>query len=404
MKMRILIGMHYMEIGGAESSLVGLLEALDPERVEVDLFVYSHRGVFMSEIPEWVNLLPEVGEYAMMERPLVEAAKAGYFRVVMARLRAKMTARRNSGKRKVNGAGKEDISIFGYVGEEMTKVVPDVNPAVEYDLAISYLTPHNFVLDHVRAKRKVAWIHTDYSKVYVDGERELKVWSGYDRIVSISPDVTKGYVTVFPELAGRIVEMENVLPVDYIMRKASAEVQTEGYRQEGRLTLCSVGRIGYAKNYDNVPLMAAELKRMMGDGFRWYIVGPGDHSDIDRLSKDMGVEDNVVFLGASDNPYPYIRACDIYVHPSRYEGKSVVVREAQVLRKPVIITDYPTARSQVRDGVDGVVCAMDNKAVAEAIYCLANDRERRERIVEYLRSHDFSGKSEVEKVYGRLRD
>ena len=39
MKPRIFIAMHYMEIGGAETALVGLLNALDPARVDVDLFL-----------------------------------------------------------------------------------------------------------------------------------------------------------------------------------------------------------------------------------------------------------------------------------------------------------------------------------------------------------------------------
>ena len=151
--------------------------------------------------------------------------------------------------------------------------------------------------------------------------------------------------------------------------------------------------------------MAQSLKRLMelrgsvyGD-FCWYIVGPGDHSAIDTLCETLGVKENVVFLGASDNPYPYIKHCDIYVHPSRYEGKSIVVREAQVLCKPVIITDYPTAHSQLTDGVDGVICPQDSKKIAEAIYSLAHDEERRTRIVDYLQTHDYTGVEEVEKLY-----
>ena len=215
------------------------------------------------------------------------------------------------------------------------------------------------------AKHKLAWIHTDYSKVSVDTQLELPVWGAYDGIVSISADVTKGFLHAFPKLRDKILEFQNILSERYILSRTDKPLPFDGYRRKGMLTLCSVGRISHAKNYDNIPYMAQSLKRLMESGggeygdFRWYIVGPGDHSAIDALSDELCVRENVVFLGASDNPYPYIKHCDLYVHPSRYEGKSIVVREAQVLCKPVIITDYPTAHSQLTDGVDGVICPLD---------------------------------------------
>lgn len=72
-----------------------------------------------------------------------------------------------------------------------------INPDVEYDLAISFLMPHNYVVHKVQAKKKIGWIHTDYSKVYVDVRREEKVWGQLDHIVSISEDVGRTLVTHF---------------------------------------------------------------------------------------------------------------------------------------------------------------------------------------------------------------
>ena len=110
----------------------------------------------------------------------------------------------------------------------------------------------------------------------------------------------------------------------------------------------------------------------------------------------------VTFLGPSSNPYPFIKACDIYVHPSRYEGKSIVVREAQVLCKPIIITNYPTAPSQINHGKDGIICGMDNEDVANAIYELARNKEKQENIINHLETHDYSGRDEIEKIYSLI--
>ena len=87
------------------------------------------------------------------------------------------------------------------------------------------------------------------------------------------------------------------------------------------------------------------------------------------------------------------------MHPSRYEGKSIVVREAQILCKPVIITNYPTAKSQINNGADGIICELDNEKIAEAIHDLATNEKMRERLINYLQSHDNAGINEVEKIY-----
>jgi glycosyltransferase involved in cell wall biosynthesis len=89
MKKRILIIAHYMHIGGAEISLVGLLGALDYAKYDVDLFIYSHEGDLMKFIPKEVNLLPEIPQYAQLENPIKDVVKHGYFAQAFARLRAK---------------------------------------------------------------------------------------------------------------------------------------------------------------------------------------------------------------------------------------------------------------------------------------------------------------------------
>ena len=111
------------------------------------------------------------------------------------------------------------------------------------------------------------------------------------------------------------------------------------------------------------------------------------------------MEEHVILLGKKENPYPYIKACDIYVQPSRYEGKSITVREAQILCKPVAITNYPTAPSQIEDGVDGVIVPLDNEGCAEGLARFIADKTLQERIVGYLRTHDYANTSEVEKIY-----
>ena len=394
-KPRIIILMHYMELGGAEMSLIGLLGALNPERVTVDLFVYSHQGPLMKFIPDYVNLLPEVPSYAVIERPMSEALRRGLLGVVTGRLLAKLNCRRF---RRHYPAKGDDAAIMQYVGDYVTPWLPRINPDVEYDLCISYLTPHNIGRDKVRAKKRLAWIHTDYSTVDIDVVRELPVWGAYDHIASISHDVTSSFLNAFPSLSDRIIEIENILSADFVHSRAERSVELPG-----TVRLLSIGRFCTAKNYDNVPDICRRL-RLQGVDAKWYIIGFGGSEELIRQRiAEAGMEEHVILLGKKDNPYPYIKACDIYVQPSRYEGKSITVREAQILCKPVVVTNYPTASSQIKNGVDGVIVPLDNEGCARGLADFIADTALQQRIVDYLRIHDYANTSEVEKIYSLLK-
>lgn len=402
MNPRIFIAMHYMEIGGAETALVGLLNALDPARVDVDLFLYDHRGEMMQFIPEWVNLLPQISKYSVLERPIVELVKRGFWGIAAARMWAKRISKvayKRSGSKLENNGGLDKMSKC------TTPLLPKINPSVTYDLAISFLTPHRIVAEKVKAKKKIAWIHTDYTRVWVDAEDELKVWQKYDYVASISGDVTNTFLQVFPSLAPKIVEIENILSPTFVRKRAELQNVDKEIRHEGAITLLSVGRFSDAKNYDNVPDICKRLIGKTKLNIKWYIIGyGGDEALIRQKIKEAGMEEHVILLGKRSNPYPYIKACDIYVQPSRYEGKSVTVREAQMLCKPVVVTNYPTASSQIRSGLDGVIVPMDNEGCAHGLAEVICDKPLQERIIAHLKTHDYGNESEVEKIYTLINE
>lgn len=397
MKKRIFITIHYLEIGGAETSLIGLLNAIDPELYDVDLFLYSHRGELLKQVPDTVHLLPEIKKYDVIEKPIKEAIQKGFSDIALARLWAKYQFARYAKKNHL----KEGSAILQYVFDAVTPLLPDINPNTEYDLAISFLTPHNIVLNKVKAKKKLAWIHTDYTKISVNVEKEIKVWSQFDHIVSISEDVTRSFLSVFPTLVGKIIEIANILSPRTVREKAlvsnlGVPIQIRG------INLLSVGRFSLQKNFDNVPDIC---RRILQEGCEvyWYIVGyGGDEQLIKEKIKEAGMEEHVILLGKQENPYPFIKECDIYVQPSRFEGNAVTVREAQILYKPVIVTNYPTAHSQIKQGVDGIIVPQDNAGCAHEIAQFIKNKELQQKIVGYLKEHDYGNEKEVQKLYSLM--
>ena len=394
MKKRIFISMHYMELGGAEVSLIGLLHALDYSEYEVDLFIHRHQGELMQLVPKTVKLLPEISAYTCIESPLFEALKKWQLGVLWGRLKAKWRAKRYHSK----SPSKPQYAIYQYIAQEVEPHLPSLDKFGEYDLAISFLQPHNYVLSKVKAKKKACWIHTDYTRVEFDTETELPVWAAYDYIVSISPGVTNSFLQVFSSLENKIIEIGNILPSEFVRERSDKlDVTNEMPKYEGGVNILSIGRFECSKNYDNVPDICRRI-REKGINLYWYIIGYGDQELTQQKIKEAEMEDYIVILGKRINPYPYIKACDIYAQPSRYEGKSVTVREAQMLCKPVVVTNYPTAKSQILNGVDGVIVPMDNEGCAQGMVDFIKDNKLQQRIIDYLHAHDYGNEDEVKKV------
>ncbi|MBO7634961.1 MAG: glycosyltransferase [Paludibacteraceae bacterium] len=394
MKPRIFIAMHYMELGGAESALLGLLQAHDPKKADIDLFLYDHVGELMQYIPTSVFLMPKIEVYSMLERPIYELLRKGYWGVALGRTLASFFAKQ---EKKNNKENLDDISVYYYIAKFVNPFLPKINPSLEYDLAISFLQPHLYVLQKVSARKKLAWLHTDYSKVFVS-EKEEAVWSQYNYIAAISEEVGHSFVKRFPNLNSKIIPIENILSSKFIRERANEfenDLPGSGFR------LLTIGRYSYPKKLEDIPLLTVKIQNAFPD-LKWYIIGYGNPIEEkkiqDNISKE-GVQDSVVLLGKQTNPYPFIKACDVYVQPSRYEGKSITVREAQILCKPVIVTAYPTAPSQIQDGVDGVIVPLDIEQCAKSIISFLKDIEKQVKIVNYLSEHDYGNENEINKIY-----
>lgn len=394
MKPRIFIAMHYMELGGAESALLGLLQAHDPNKGDIDLFLYDHVGELMQYIPTSVNVLPKIEIYSMLERPIYELLRKGYWGVALGRTLASFFAKQ---EKKNNKENLDDISVYYYIAKFVNPFLPKINPSLEYDLAISFLQPHLYVLQKVRARKKLAWLHTDYSKVFVS-ESEEAVWSQYNYIAAISEEVGHSFVNRFPPLNSKIIPIENILSSKFIRERANEfeiDLPGRGFR------LLTIGRYSYPKKLEDIPLLTVKIQKAFPD-LKWYIIGYGNPIEEKKIQDNIykeGVQDSVVLLGKQTNPYPYIKACDVYIQPSRYEGKSITVREAQILCKPVIVTAYPTASSQIQDGVDGVIVPLDIEQCANAMISFLKDVEKQVKIVNYLSEHDYGNENEINKIY-----
>lgn len=385
---KILIASYDLQVGGVERSLISLLEHFDYDNYDLNLLLYDHQGDFFPYLTKKVNLMPEDSRLASMRKPIISVFQEGKLFLGISRLGAKLKAI-------LQPKGEESVIQM----QDMWRyALPFLSKQKEsYDVAISYLWPHDYVAYKVKAKKKIAWIHTDYMKIKTDVKRDLKVWNQFDYIISISEDVTKAFLTKYPSLESKIVLVENIVSPHFICKQADEKIEA---LDKASFNLVSVGRLCYAKGYDNAIKALRKLHDQGYTNIKWYIVGyGGDEQMLRNLIKENRLENSFILLGKKINPYPYMKACDLYVQPSRYEGKAVTVSEAKILGKPILLTNYDTAQSQLEHNVDGYITYLSIDGIVDGVKKLYCDYELRSRIEDTTSKRDYGNSYELNKLY-----
>lgn len=386
---QVLVASYDMEVGGVERSLISMLNNFDYEHYQIDLMLYSHTGDFMSLLPPQTNLLDELMPYKTFRMTIKETIKSKQLFIGIARMLAKYKAR----KVKATEKGYQQMQ---FMWKYALPFLPKLSK--EYDIAISYLWPHYFVAEKVKAKTKIAWIHTDFSTVETNVQMDLNMWGKFDYIVAVSEQCKQAFINKYPTLEKKTIVIENITSPDLVQTLAKEKIEQKMYCDH-RFKLVTVARLSHAKGIDRA-VRALRILKDRGYNFAWYIVGyGGDENEIRNLIIKNDLEDDFILLGKKINPYPYMELADLYVQPSRYEGKAVTVGEAQVLAKPVLITDYPTAQSQVLNGFDGVICEQSIKGIADGIENLYNDSRLRKHLSTNCKQTDYHNTKELEKLY-----
>ncbi|NGM85593.1 glycosyltransferase [Paenibacillus sp. 7124] len=395
MKKRLLFVMNNLHCGGAEKSLISLLQTLDYTRYEVDLFLFRHEGLFMSQIPGFVNLLkaPPDNLYFNMsiKTAFADCLRKGKLKVALARLFAQFifVTEKN--------AARSEQRAWKYVSAS----IPRING--KYDAAIGFLekNPIYCVIDKVDAKVKIGWIHTNYASLRMDAAIDRPFFDRLDYIVTVSDECASALHKAFKAQTGKIKVIHNIVSPSIIRRMSELEMPKPTASGKGCMNITTVARLSPVKGID-LAIEACRILVEQGYPVRWNVLGYGTDSEIrdcNRLIREYGLEEYFKLLGTVDNPYPYLKSADIYVQPSRFEGKSIAVDEAKIMGKPIIVTNFSTAKEQIEHRLNGWIAGMNPEELAEGIRKVIEDEPLRARWAERLAREKLGTEAEVNKLY-----
>lgn len=389
MKTKVLIIGPKMEIGGIETSLLGLLDSLDYSKYDVDLFLMDHTGELMPYINKNVSLIPEEKRLALLKWPIKELFFTCHWRVLAIRIFSKLIGR-------IRTIITHKANIYMSMCTRIVfKHIKPLNK--EYDVALGFIGQFYFFDKIIKAKVKVDWVHSDFTSRFekYDIEYYRSMWKKVDYIACVSESTKESFISIYPEFIDKTVVVENVLSKKHIVLRAESFNVENEMPNDGFYKILTIGRYSPAKNFDGA-IEACKKLVDYGINIKWYFIGYGlEEEKLIRRINQLNVNNNVIMLGKKENPYPYIRACDLYVQPSRYEGKSVSVREAQILGKPVMITKYKTSSSQLEEGVDGHICDLSIDGIVSGIEYMIEHPEYADILSRNCQVRDYSNSESV---------
>lgn len=402
---RILFVINTLGQAGAETALLSLLQTLAREkgeaRYEISLYVLTGQGEMASRLPADVRLLNkkyrEESVLTAKGRKYLKKTvlKAMFTRATVVKLFPYLV------KNTCAMLGKKRLlpdKLLWRVLSDGGMVLPE-----EYDLAVSYLEggAAYFVADHVKAAKKAAFIHVDYEKAGYTRALDKDCYLAFDKIFTVSDEVREAFLKAYPELPDKTEVFHNILNKEEIVRRAEeGEGFTDGFTG---MRLLSVGRLTAQKAFE-VSVDAMKRLKNAGKNVRWYVLGEGDQrKKLQEQIDALGLTEDFILYGAVNNPYPFMKQADIYVHASRFEGKSIAIQEAQILGKPMVVSDCSGNREQVCHGKDGLMCGLTPDSLAENIMLLLEDEALRGKLGAAAAKKNADAAEEIQKLLSMLK-
>ncbi len=391
---KLLFVINTLGTGGAEVALFELLRRIDKSQFDVSLFVLFNQGELLERLPKGVRLLNKGFDETPIhtaegQRRLKKKVIASFFKKLTG---FKLLGYLWSNYRDMRKAGSVKVDKLFW------RLIADSAPRFDerFDMAIAYIEGGStyYVKDYVKADVKKAFVHIDYSLAGYTRKLDRDCYTAFDNIYAVSDTVKESLIKTYPEVADRTEIFENLIDSDMIEQKS---LEAGGFDDDfDGLRILSMGRLNAQKSFEiSVDAMEEVVKK--GINAKWYVLGEGDQRQmLEGRIAEKGLEDKFLLLGNKQNPFPYLRQCDLYVHASRFESKSLAIREAMILKCPVIVTDCGGNRELIDDGVNGLICEIDPIDLSNKIVTMLSDLEKarvmgekaREAVMEVIQNPD----------------
>lgn len=319
---------YNLEIGGAEKSLVNIINFLHHD-YKIDLYLYEKKGPLIKELPSNINIF--------------EIKRSKYM-----------------------------YTKFKYIKSYRKKIINKICNK-KYDFLVAYLEGRlaTLITEINQNCKKIAWIHTDVTKhnIGISYKEALDSYEKVDEIVFVSNDIKESFLNKYNISGNKTKVISNIINANEII-----ELSKEKRIEKKAFTFVNVSRMRNEKRHDLL-IDACKILKDQGFKFQMWLVGDGEnYTKIAQKVKELELESEVTLWGIQENPYPFIASADCFVLSSDYEGQSLVVLEALILKKPIISTQIPVVEKIIANNNCGIICEHNAKSLANEMVLMLNKK------------------------------
>ncbi len=352
------------------------------------MLLFHKSGLFLNLVPTEVNFIEIKGNYKIFTSNLLHSifsfAKSLKFSLLIQRLL--YTLKNNFSKNR------------SFAEQRSWKNIANAIPILEkeYDVAIAFLEKSSiyYVIDKVKARKKIGWIHNDYTQLGLNANIDFPYLKEMSHIFTVSEACKDSLVNTFPSIQNKFKVIYNV-----VSKKTIRNLAKEPISFNKGINITTLGRLHKQKGYD-IAIKACKMLVDKGIDVYWHILGEGvERKHLEELIKTNKLENRFLLLGIKENPYPYINSADIYVQASRFEGKSIAIDEAKILCKPIVVTNFTTVKDQLTDNVTALIAEITPESLAEKIIYLAHNKELQQELTKNLCAETNETETEIYKLY-----
>lgn len=369
-KPKLLFVMNNMCMGGIQKALVSLLVELAPY-FEITLLLFWKSGPLIDEIPHSIKVIEtkSLFRYIGMAQKDCSTILSKFIRgvlVVITRILGRSVAIRLMKSSVKKDHLEQYNAIISYSHCQSPKMF--------------YAGTAEYVLSLPSGNNKICYIHCDYKNSGTSCKENNRIYRRFNKIICVSESVRNGFLKILPDMKDKVIVIENPINCEKVRELSLAD---SVMYNSAVVNILSVARLGKEKGILRVVKLLASVSC---NDFKYYVIGDGDQkSECEKVIDQFGLNDKVVLVGETVNPYRYMKNADLLLVPSYHEAAPVVYQEAKALALPVLTTKTLSASEIIGEKYGWVVENTDRQLKEKLLFLLAHKDEiikKKEKIVQ----------------------
>ncbi len=350
MKTRLLLLISRFLDGGIDTVLLEYLRNLSPDKFSITLAI----GIKLNELEVFIHQIPpHIKLVYLVDSPILTSL-----------LKRKITRRLPFPYKAFDAISLSPLRRF-QTGRRLRSLLKEHDTVIDFDCMFYSFLQNTPVW-------KAAFFHFSFAQSYKNTPRRIrrigKKLEQYDRIILLSDQMEEEGFALFPALRNKFIRIYNSFDPRKLLLRAKEIPDDELLHSN---YLLSVARLEESQKDLSTLIHAYHiLKQEYHIPHKLLIIGEGkSRAQLLQLTEELGLSEDILFLGFITNPYPWIHQCRMLVHSSKFEGLPTILIEALLLGKPIVATDCPTGpREILANGKAGMLTPVgDSKALADAI-------------------------------------